>query len=509
MNFDFYLFGTPDGYNQYPWDDKEILFQSFYDKTIPVQLTIYRKAELVYYSYVRNLKGNSRQYFGMIIVINGKYLSNLKEVFAFFDNLYYSIVNKGQLLGKDAQGKVGFRCSQFVDFPAEIESVERDCRVLLEGWYSKSQTRLPEEYVVQNREIGFAFDSEILPVKLDDLLKYYNRIYLTKGKAGNILKDPSTSGTKPKWGLFVIVVLILVLLIGAFLYFNPIKKDDAPPPPEQPEITVSNEKQSSTFDGQMAGNQDAPTSLLFAENDTASSKIECKESNAEQPKPRTGPSTENPKQPKPRTESPTEKPKPEEKQPKPSSEEHKPDPKPQEEPVHENNVRNVTNLEFSEGYYTGTLCGNMIEGKGTFVYTSGDFAGDKFEGEWKNNKFDGYGVYTCNPQNTDYIKLEGYWKNGKMNGEGVCYFKNGDRYEGGFVNGQPDGVGKYYSANGERHEGLFKNGLPNGQGRLYYSNGKLKYEGEFKNGLFDGVGTYYFSSGSVYNGLFKNGEKVK
>lgn len=473
MNFDFYLFGTPDGYNQYPWDDKEILFQSFYDKASPIQLTIYRKAELVYYSYVRNLNGNSCQYFGMIIVINGKYLNSLKDVFAFFDNLYYSIVNKGQLLGKDTQGKVGFRCSQFVDFPAEIESVERDCRTLLEGWYSRSQTRLPEEYVVQNREIGFAFDSEILPVKLDDLLKYYNKICLTKGKTGNISKDPSISGTKPKRGLFVIVVFILVLLIGAFLYFNPPKKDDAPPPPEQPEITVSNENQSPILVGQMVGNQDDKLDKTIG----TSPIVEDEEDNTEQPKP------------------PIKKPKSE--------------PRPKEKPAPNNHVRNVTNLEFSEGYYTGTLYGDIIEGKGTFIYTSGVFSGDKFEGEWKNNKFDGYGVYTCNPQNTDYIKLEGYWKNGKLNGEGVCYYKNGDRYDGVFVNGQPDGAGKYYSANGERHEGFFKNGLPNGYGKLYYSNGKIKYEGEFKNGLFEGKGTYYFPSGKVYNGLFKNGEKVK
>lgn len=472
MNFDFYLFGTPDGYNQYPWDDKEVLFQSFYDKTCLVQLTIYRKAELVYYAYVRNLNGKGNQYFGMAIVINGNYLNNLKDVFVFFDNLYKSIVNKGQLLSMDTRGIVGFRCSRFVDFPAEIESIERDCRILLEG--CRSQTRLPEDYVVQDREIEFAFDSDMLPVtvKLEELLKYYNRIRLTKGKTGKAGKEPPSP--KPKWTLFYISLLIIGLLAVTILYYT---ESEKPTPEPLPQDSIVNQK---------------PDSVSF---DTG------KTEEPQQPKPLI-------KKPIPKEEPSVEKPKPKEEQPKQPIKEPKPNPKPKEELAPKNNVRNVTNLGFSEGYYTGTLHGDIIEGHGTFVYTSGDFAGDKYEGGWKNNRFDGYGVYTCNPRNSDYTRLEGCWKNGKMAGKGICYYKNGDRYEGEFVSGQPNGVGKYYSANGERHEGQFKSGLPNGQGKLYYSNGKLKYEGEFKNGLFDGVGTYYFTSGNVYNGLFKNGEKV-
>ena len=57
MNFDFYLLGTPNGYDQYPLDDKVSLFQSFHETAnADTQLTIYRKAALVYYVYSKRLK---------------------------------------------------------------------------------------------------------------------------------------------------------------------------------------------------------------------------------------------------------------------------------------------------------------------------------------------------------------------------------------------------------------------------------------------------------------------
>ena len=490
MNFDFYLFGTPDGYDQYPLDDKEVLFQSFYDKNCPIQLSLYRNAELVYFTYIRNINAKSGSHFGMSLVFNGAYPANLAEVVAVFESLFVNVVNKGRFLRKDRHDHVVFTGTRLAEAQDEIEELTRNCRTLVENRLSWSETRLPEEYVVQERTATFAFDSNYLPTPLDDLLKYYNRIYLTKGKTGNTQNDTS-SGKKRKWVAFVIVLLILVLLVWTFLYFNSPQNGDDSQPPAQSEILGSNGNRSSTLVGQVVGNEDDEP----VEISVTSPTIEVEGNDSQQPKPPI-------KEPQPKEKPPIEEPKPKEETPAEVS-------KPIEESPPKNNLKNVTNLEFSEGYYTGTLHGDIIEGNGTFVYTSGNFVGDKYEGGWKNNKFDGYGVYTCNPQNTDYIKLEGYWKNGKLNGKGVCHYKNGDQYDGEFVNGQPNGMGKYYSANGERHEGQFKSGLPNGQGKLYYPNGKLKYEGEFKNGLFDGMGTYYFTSGNVYNGLFKNGEKVK
>lgn len=486
MNFDFYLFGTPDGYDQYPLDDKEILFQSFYDKNCPIQLSLYRNAELVYFTYIRNINAKSGSHFGMSLVFNGAYPANLTEVVAVFESLFVNVVNKGRFLRKDRHGHVVFTGTRLAEAQDEIEELTRNCRTLVENRLSWSETRLPEEYVVQERIATFVFDSNYLPTPLDDLLKYYNRIYLTKGKTGNSQNDTSSSGKKRKWVPFVIALLIVALLVGVFLYLRPVINGNDSQLPEQSEIPGSNGNQSPTLAGQVVGKRDdKPVEI----SDT-SPTVKDEKNVIEQPKPKTELLAEKPnpkiEQQKPKTDPPAEK------------------SKPKEELAPKNSVRNVTNLEYKDGFYSGTIDGEIRVGNGTFIFKDGD----RYEGEWKNNQFHGYGVFTYSSQNPNYLKFEGSWEKGEKR-EGVFYYKNGDRYEGPFINGLANGKGKYYHANGEVYEGDFIKGLPYGYGKEYYSNGSLKYEGGFKEGLFNGEGTYYYVSGNQYHGLFKNGDIMK
>ncbi|MDR2963811.1 MAG: hypothetical protein LBU90_09315, partial [Bacteroidales bacterium] len=60
MNFSFYMFGTPNGskngYMQYPNDSTAQKFQEFaLHATGEAQLTVWRKEQLSYYVYVRQL----------------------------------------------------------------------------------------------------------------------------------------------------------------------------------------------------------------------------------------------------------------------------------------------------------------------------------------------------------------------------------------------------------------------------------------------------------------------
>ena len=484
MNFDFYLFGTPDGYDQYPWDDKEILFQSFYDKNCPIQLSLYRNAELVYFTYIRNINAKTGSHFGMSLVFNGAYPANPAEVVAVFESLFVNVVNKGRFLRKDRHGHVVFTGTRLAEAQDEIEELTRNCRTLVENRLSWSETRLPEEYVVQERIATFAFDSNYLPTPLDDLLKYYNRIYLTKGKTGNTQNDSSSSGTKRKWVPFVIALLIVALLVGAFLYLRPLINGDDSQSPEQSEILDSIGNQLPTLVGQVMGNEDYKT----IDNITLQA-VGDDENVTEQTKPKEEPSAE--------------KPKPKDNQPKPTNKALEQDSKPQEEDVFQKNIVTIDNERIGDGYYSGTLENGVIQGNGVYVFDNGD----KYEGQWKENLYHGYGVYEC--CSGDFKKYEGGWKNGKKDGYGVCYYWDGSRYVGDFRFGLASGKGKTYHSNGERHEGIYKDGLPNGKGKEYYSNDSLKYDGEFKDGLFDGKGIYYFPNGKVYNGYFKNGEIVK
>jgi hypothetical protein len=52
----------------------------------------------------------------------------------------------------------------------------------------------------------------------------------------------------------------------------------------------------------------------------------------------------------------------------------------------------------------------LYHGQGTFTWASGEFAGDKYVGEWKNEKRHGKGIYTW----ADGTVEKGIWENGKL-----------------------------------------------------------------------------------------------
>ena len=62
---------------------------------------------------------------------------------------------------------------------------------------------------------------------------------------------------------------------------------------------------------------------------------------------------------------------------------------------------------YENGKYTGEIKNNLREGKGTFLWTSGQFKGDTYEGDWKDDKREGKGKYFVNNGN----RYEGDFKN--------------------------------------------------------------------------------------------------
>ncbi len=237
MNFDFYLLGTPDGYDQYPLDDKVDLFRSFHDDVkSDTQMTVWRNAELVYYVYTRNLRtAGKNQYFGMVIAINGLYLSHIGNVFSVFEQLCSNIALRGRILKIDKTGKIQFVHSRFVDTPDEIEITIRDCRELVETNLRNDLRHLPVEYVVQRRAITVSFDEEFAESKLNGLLKEYTCIHFTRAEnegAGyidmvvtrlyeenrNLQKQYKLLNRQKKQMKWVVLLLLLILAGGIVFY---------------------------------------------------------------------------------------------------------------------------------------------------------------------------------------------------------------------------------------------------------------------------------------------------
>ena len=73
-------------------------------------------------------------------------------------------------------------------------------------------------------------------------------------------------------------------------------------------------------------------------------------------------------------------------------------------------------FEFSVGSFSGPVKAGKADGRGVTTWKAGEFAGDRFEGEYVDNRMHGTGVYAL---------------------------ANGDRYEGGFVDDKQHGSGVY------------------------------------------------------------------
>ncbi len=89
------------------------------------------------------------------------------------------------------------------------------------------------------------------------------------------------------------------------------------------------------------------------------------------------------------------------------------------------------------------------------------------------------------------------------NGKGVYVFNTGDKYEGEFVNSHLNGFGKYTDANGNVYTGDFKDDKFNGKGMFNRTDG-TKYIGEFINGKRNGLGTQWYSETYKEKGKWEN-----
>ena len=140
------------------------------------------------------------------------------------------------------------------------------------------------------------------------------------------------------------------------------------------------------------------------------------------------------------------------------------------------------------------VSGDCANGYGTYIWTIGDYAGDKYIGESKNNLIHGKGTY--------YYGREGF---------------KGDKYVGEYYDGEMIQGTYYYGReglNGDKYVGAYKNNMMHGQGTYYYGNSRGrnsgdKYVGGYKNNKMHGLGTYTFADGTISHGIFKNDKVVE
>ncbi|MDH6303910.1 tetratricopeptide (TPR) repeat protein [Parabacteroides sp. PF5-5] len=124
MNFSFYIYGTPNGYNQYPADSNSVEWKEFaLNNTAESQLSICRKGQLIFYAYMRRLQEKTNYYLGFCLVFNGVYCQNPQKLFSLFDKAFDDVLMKGELLRFD-KGKCLYTINKFSEKQAEIEYIK-------------------------------------------------------------------------------------------------------------------------------------------------------------------------------------------------------------------------------------------------------------------------------------------------------------------------------------------------------------------------------------------------
>lgn len=138
MNFNLYIYGTPEGrYNQYPNDYTAPLLEEWQKGAEGTRLVIYRKMNLVYYSYVEQLNdlGNS---IGFCIVFNNARVLKPKLLIQFFKAIVENyLVKSGEIIKYLEDGKIHYNLRAFNEGTKAYEKLKELINSELESNESK------------------------------------------------------------------------------------------------------------------------------------------------------------------------------------------------------------------------------------------------------------------------------------------------------------------------------------------------------------------------------------
>ncbi|KAK8713692.1 hypothetical protein V6N13_148903 [Hibiscus sabdariffa] len=172
-------------------------------------------------------------------------------------------------------------------------------------------------------------------------------------------------------------------------------------------------------------------------------------------------------------------------------------------------------------FYSGSLLGNVPEGRGKYVWQGGCVyegewrcgmrqgtgkirwpSGIVYDGEFSGGYMHGTGTYI----DSNKLTYKGRWKLNLKHGLGYQVYPNGDVFEGSWIQGTPEGPAKYTWANGNIYLGNMKGGKMSGKGTLTWTN-RDSFEGSWLNGMMHGLGVYNWRDCGCYVGTWTRGLK--
>jgi len=158
---------------------------------------------------------------------------------------------------------------------------------------------------------------------------------------------------------------------------------------------------------------------------------------------------------------------------------------------------------YNGDVYVGKMINGKMNGKGVYMFSEGNWAGQEYVGTFMEDIKSGKGMCTF-PNGSVYV---GEWENDNIHGIGKMTYQSKDEYIGEWEEGKKQGMGIYKWDEGSVYVGQFKNSKMEGKGTCYDRLGKIIYKGDWKNNLSHGKGVYVWDEHRKYIGEFLYGKK--
>ena len=221
MNFSFYIFGTPNNnYDQFNSDNNIELFTEFaQNQQGGVKLIIYRRDQLIYYTYLRHgllsKARNEGAYLGVSMVFNNVCFFDVKGIFEIFDQLYFSMASEQEIITKDKTGKFAFTVDKFIKKQESIDG----CKAFMQKNIDNKFNQIDRDYTV----LDTSFNQTNLTVKsllfsdgnsyIMDTVHKFRHVVIT---SQNIVPVPNNA-KRGKWVLALLVIAITIISIVILL----------------------------------------------------------------------------------------------------------------------------------------------------------------------------------------------------------------------------------------------------------------------------------------------------
>ena len=173
-----YFFGTlPTGFSTYPQDHTKDFFSDFVSKSKNnVQIVLHRKDNLLHYGYVRKL--SDRKYFGICLCIDCIF-NDVAKLFVIFDDVYASMVQKGDILKLGNEKCVDWALSDFVSEHIAIAEYSKQIIDTINLSETNTQLLPPANFSISiNDTLDLSLEDG--QSKIIDATKRYTNLYIVK-----------------------------------------------------------------------------------------------------------------------------------------------------------------------------------------------------------------------------------------------------------------------------------------------------------------------------------------